>query len=91
MMLEKESEISESLYAKSLALTGLQGHLETLKKNSESRKHAARSESVARIKFLATDELGHIKDNLNKLHIVEAEVIQQISIADQIDANDSTY
>lgn len=84
LMLEKESEISESLYAKSLALTGLQGHLETLKKNSESRKHAARSESVARIKFLATDELGHIKDNLNKLHIVEAEVIQQISIADQI-------
>ena len=82
--LQKESEIAEILYAKSLALTGLQGHFETLKKNTVSRVHAAQSESVARIKFLAVNELENIKNNLDKLHIVEAEVISQISIADQI-------
>ena len=56
------------------------------KKTTEARVHAAQSESVARIKFLATAELENIKNNLDKLHIVEAEVIQQISIADQIAA-----
>ena len=84
--LKKESEVAEVLYAKSLALTGLQGHFETLKKMTEARVHAAQSESVSRIKFLAAAELENIKNNLDKLHIVEAEVIQQISIADQIAA-----
>lgn len=82
--LENESEIAEALYAKSLALTGLQGHFETLKKNTLARFHAAKAESTSRIKFLANSELGNIKDSLDKLHIVEAEVIQQISVADQI-------
>ncbi len=82
--LQKESELAEVLYAKSLALTGLQGHFETLKKNTLARVHAAQSESVSRIKILAASELENIKNNLDKLHIVEAEVISQISIADQI-------
>lgn len=82
--LKKEAELAEALYAKSLALTGLQGHFETLKKNTLSRVHAAESESVAHIKVLATHEIENIKNNLDKLHIVEAEVISQISIADQI-------
>jgi hypothetical protein len=84
--LQKESDLAEVLYAKSLALTGLQGHFETLKKNTLARVHAAQSESVTRIKFLATNEMENIKNNLDKLHIVEAEVISQVSIADQIAA-----
>jgi hypothetical protein len=83
-LLKKEAAIADILYSKSLALTGLQGHFETLKKNTVARSHAAESESVARIKFLAANELENIKNNLDKLHIVEAEVISQISIADQI-------
>jgi tetratricopeptide (TPR) repeat protein len=82
--LQKESETADVLYAKSLALTGLQGHFESLKKSTLSRLHAAQSESVSRIKFLAANELENIKNNLDKLHIVEAEVISQVSIADQI-------
>jgi len=82
--LQKEADLAEVLYAKSLALTGLQGHFETLKKNTLSRVHAAESESVSRIKILAANEMENIKNNLDKLHIVEAEVISQISIADQI-------
>ncbi len=84
--LQKESDLAEVLYAKSLALTGLQGHFELLKRNTLARVHAAQSESVTRIKFLATNEMENIKNNLDKLHIVEAEVISQVSIADQIAA-----
>lgn len=82
--LEKEADVAETLYAQSLALTGLQGHFDILKKTTLARAQAAKTESVSRVKMLAQAEVEGIKTILDKLHIVEAEVIQQVDIADQI-------
>lgn len=82
--LEAEAQVAEKLYAKSLALTGLQGHFEQLKQSSLLRAEAAKSAAFARIKELAQTEVDETKETLRKLHIVEAELIQQVSIVDKI-------
>lgn len=85
--LEIESRNAEIIYSKSLALTGLQGYFDTLKKNADIRAHQAAAMSNSRIQALAKQEISEIKEILKKLHIVEAEVIQQVSIAERIAQN----
>jgi hypothetical protein len=45
------------------------------------------SDGFARVKELAKEEVFETKEILHKLHIVEAEVIQQVSLADKIAKN----
>ena len=85
--LEDEAKTAEKLYAKSLALTGLQGVFENMKQNSLHRAEAARDASYGRVKELAKEEVTETKEILRKLHIVEAELIQQVSVADKIAKN----
>jgi hypothetical protein len=85
--LEIEAHNAEVIYSRSLALTGLQGYFDTLKKTADIRAHAAAAASNGRIQVLAKQEIGEIKEILRKLHIVEAEVIQQVSIAERIAQN----
>lgn len=86
--LEAESKLAGELYARSLsggtAQVGFQARLEGFKKAVETRTQAARSATYGRVKSLAVEELDEIAAMLQKLHIVEAELLQQISIADRV-------
>lgn len=85
--LEDEAQVAEKLYAKSLALTGLQGSFEKLKQTTLQRAQSAKTSAYTRVKELAKEEVLETKEILRKLHIVEAELIQQVSIADKIAKN----
>lgn len=84
--LEKEAAIAESIYGKSLALgtskVGFQGEIEQLKNLIDGRVTSARNATQGRLKTLAAEEVADVKRLLQKLHIVEAEVLQQaLSVA----------
>lgn len=86
--LEGESKLAGELYARSLsggtAQVGFQARLEAFKKAVETRTTAARSATYGRVKSLAAEEIDEISAMLQKLHIVEAELLQQISISDRV-------
>lgn len=86
--LDAEAKIAGELYARSLeggtAQVGFQARLEAFKKAVEARAQAARSATYGRVKALAEEEIDEIKTMLQKLHIVEAELLQQISLADRV-------
>jgi tetratricopeptide (TPR) repeat protein len=82
--LERESKVAEELYAKSLAQTGLQSSFENLKQSLLNRSRMAKSATLGRVQELAKNEVAETKKILDKMHIVEAEVIQQTSLAEQI-------
>jgi hypothetical protein len=84
---ENEAKAADAVYAKSLALTGLQGYFDTVRKNANIRAHTAAAAANQRIQQLAKQESAEIKEILRKLHIVEAEVIQQVSVAERIAKN----
>lgn len=86
--LEKESEIAMGIYGRSLAnatsKVGFQGDLDIFKKSIESQVNGARNASFARIKALASEEVADIQRLLQKMHIVEAEVLQQALSAQKV-------
>lgn len=80
----REAQTADTMYAKSLAQTGLQGYFDQLRQSTSRRAQKAVSAAQSRIKELAAQESAEIKAVLRKLHIIEAEVIQQISVADRV-------
>lgn len=84
---EDEAKTAETLYAKSLAQTGLQGYFANLKQTTLSRAQMAKTAAYTRVKELAKTEVEETKEILRKLHIVEAEVIQQVALSDQLTKN----
>ncbi len=86
--LEKEAKVAGDLYARSLtggtAQVGFQGRLEEFRKAVDARALEARAATYARVKTLANEEVNEIAQILQKLHIVEAEVISQISVANRV-------
>lgn len=78
---EKEAVASESLYAQSLAMTGYQGQFDELKNTIKARESNAQAASAQRIRDLAKAEVLETKRILDKMHIVEAELIQQVDVA----------
>lgn len=86
--LERESEIAMGIYGRSLAnatsKVGFQGDLEIFKKSIEAQVNAARNASFARIKALASEEVADIQRLVQKMHIVEAEVLQQALSAQKV-------
>lgn len=86
--LEKEGKLAGELYARSLtggtAKVGFQAGLETFRKQMESRVQTARAATLARVKLLAEEEINEVSRMLQKLHIVEAEVLQQISMSGRV-------
>ena len=85
--LEAEAKAAEVLYAQSLAQTGLQATFENLKQTTSNRAHRAKSAAVQRVQELAREEVSETKEILKKMHIIEAEVIQQTVIADKLAKN----
>jgi tetratricopeptide (TPR) repeat protein len=91
--LEAEASLAGDLYARSLSggtdQVGFQASMQGLKTAVDSRVQSARAASFARVKSLAESELKEFENILQKLHIVEAELIQQISQAERVVASSS--
>lgn len=92
LMLEKalsaDLQQAEQLVQKSLAggsaEVGFQGFIQQFKNKIAARKSAARNTAYERIKLLAADEVEEITQVLQRLHIVEAELLQQVSMAQKL-------
>ncbi len=86
--LEKEAAIAEGIYGKSLALgtskVGFQGEMEQFKNIIDSRLTSSKNATLGRLKSLAQEEVVDVKSLLQKLHIVEAEVLQQALSVDKV-------
>lgn len=82
--LEREAKVAEELYAKSLAQTGLQASFENLRQGVLNRARMAKSASLGRVQELAKSEVDETGKILAKMHIVEAEVIQQVAASDKL-------
>jgi len=84
--LGQEAKTAGILYSQSLsqgtAFVGFQGPMEVF--NNGAKKRAAESQSAAlsRIKTLAAIEIDEIKGVLQKMQIVEAELIQQLALTE---------
>jgi len=89
--LGEEAKTAGILYSQSLsqgtAFVGFQGPMEVF--NNGAKKRAAESQSAAlsRIKTLAAIEIDEIKGVLQKMQIVEAELIQQLALTDRMIAD----
>lgn len=83
-LLKSEAAIAEKLYAKSLQQTGLQSYFDRVKNQTDQRMQTAGSSALGRVKELAEMELAEIKKVLNKMKIIEVEVIQQVQVADRL-------
>ena len=86
--LEGEAKVAGDLYARSLsggtAEVGFQAFLEDFKHSVERRLQTAKSATYNLIKSRAKQELAEINSILQKMHIVEAELIQQTSMTQRV-------
>ncbi len=85
---EAEAKVAADLYARSLtggtAQVGFQASIDEFRKDMDLRVARARSATLNRIKELATDEVDETSKMLSKMHIVEAEILQQISVSQKV-------
>lgn len=86
---DNEAKAASALYADALSLTGLQGNFQAIKNGLVDKSAKVRSAQAQRIKELAKNEVVEVRHILDKLHIVEAELVSQIEVADKV-AKDST-
>ncbi|MEK6556099.1 MAG: hypothetical protein AABZ31_12715 [Bdellovibrionota bacterium] len=89
-VLKAQAEAAGKLYTASLgsgSQVGFQAEYETLKRTLESRQQTAAAAFDARLRELAQTEVKDIGYLLQKMHIVEAEVIQQTGLAKRIAAD----
>lgn len=86
--LELEAQIAGELYSRSLTgasdRVGFQARIEELKKSAAEKLQVTKALALARIKNLASEEINEIHRILQKMHIVEAELIQQTDKAEQV-------
>lgn len=76
--LEREAKAAQALGAK------LPGRFDGISQDLALRASAAKTASLGRIQELAAREVKETKSVLDKLHIVEAEVIQQVAMSDKV-------
>lgn len=85
---EKEAAKFKELYGRSItggsAKVGFQGRLEQMSRELETRVKSAKAASYFRVKALAQDELNEIAQILQKMHVVEAEVLQQVALSGRV-------
>jgi len=79
--LMKESEVAEQLFARSLTFGNLQGQFETLKNQVQTRAQMTQGAGYQRVQELAKAELEDSKQVMQRLRIVEVEMIQQVDSA----------
>lgn len=76
-----EATAAEALFAKSLTFGNLQGHFEQLKNTIQTRAQMTEGASLQRVQALAKEELEDSKQVMQRLRIVEVEMIQQVDSA----------
>lgn len=76
--LERETKVVTALNEK------VPGRFEGSMKDLSARAEAAKAASLGRVQDLARTEVKETKSILDKLHIVEAEVIQQVAMAEKV-------
>ena len=80
------------LYSKSLAggtaKVGFQADINDIKVGTENKFQTAKNAFYNRVKLLATEEITEINQILQKMHIVEAEILQQVTVSQDIAATD---
>lgn len=79
--LTKEAALAEQLFARSLTFGNLQGHFETLKNQVQTRAQMTQGSGYQRVQELAKAELEDSKQVMQRLRIVEVEMIQQVDSA----------
>ncbi len=79
--LMNESKAAEQLYARSLTFGNLQGRFETLKNQTQTRAQMTESSAYQRVQAMAKLELEDAKQVMQRLRIVEVEMIQQVDSA----------
>lgn len=86
--LDKEVKRAGELYARSLSnatdRVGFQAPLDALKNGLESRRRSAEVQILKRVQALANEEVKETQEILAKLHVVEAEMLQQSTLADRV-------
>jgi tetratricopeptide (TPR) repeat protein len=88
--MEAEAKAADYIYSLTMSNTGLQGYFDKLKINTLDRARRAGADAQSRVKEMALQEAFEIKEILRKLHIVEAEVIQQMAINERAIAGSSS-
>ncbi len=90
--LKAEALKAAELYSKSLAggtaKVGFQADINDIKVGTDNKYQSAKNAFYNRIKLLATDEITEINQILQKMHIVEAEILQQVTVSQDIAATD---
>lgn len=88
--LQKEASRAGELYARSLSngsdRVGFQAPLEAMKNSIEAKYKAAQVQTFKRVEELAKLEVAETKEILSKMHVVEAEMLQQSEMADRVAA-----
>ncbi|MNJ94724.1 hypothetical protein D3C87_124260 [compost metagenome] len=79
--LTQEAELAEKLYARSLTFGNLQGQFETLKNQVQVRAQTTQGAGYQRVQELAKVELEDSKQVMQRMRIVEVEMIQQVDSA----------
>lgn len=91
--LKGEAEIASKLYSRSLtggtAEVGFQAPVESIRNVVDTRARVAQTASFEQVKRLAQRELDEIRSILDRMHIVEAELLQQISQVERVIADSS--
>ncbi len=86
--LDSEKKTAAELYGRSLAegtaKVGFQARIEEFKQAAEQRHQAAHSAILLRMKSLADSEVKEITQALQKMQIVEAELLQQVSVSNKL-------
>lgn len=86
--LAHEADVARKLYSSSLsggtAQVGFQAKMEKFKKAIESRARVSYTAALGRMQELAKQEVQEIGDILKKMQIVEAELIQQLAMAERV-------
>lgn len=87
-LLKAESHKAESLYSNSLtegtAKVGFQGDIELFKKEVQKKYQESYNLALNIIKKRAQEEVEEIRNQLLKMHIIEAELIEQVSAAERV-------
>ncbi|MFZ3228861.1 MAG: hypothetical protein WA160_01555, partial [Pseudobdellovibrio sp.] len=81
--LEEESAVAETLFAHSLTFGNLQGQYEALKNQIKNRAEMTKGAFYQHVQELAKAELADSKQVIQRLHIVEVEMIQQVDSANK--------
>ncbi|MFN7824775.1 MAG: hypothetical protein ACK5P6_05380 [Pseudobdellovibrionaceae bacterium] len=88
LKIEAEAKIAGDLYAASLtegtAQVGFQASMESFKQMAEQRLQQVINSRHQRVRTLASREMTEIQSILKKMHIVEAEVLSQSTLAHRV-------